>query len=545
MDQIGKRGKPGGIFECDSCGTEYSTEWARAKIQEIKGTVKVEGTVEVKGTVKLDGPVKVEGATTKENLVKRAKMKLENAYIPQDGSWWMGNDQDYNEIKALLEQALVIDPEYAEAYLYMAVMKNHSHTVEEFRKKYISSQGSSQSFDQFCRFARGDMAILAEDIQKDYAAEPARQAKRREEEKQKRQEEAKRKAENCEKLRLVREKNEKAQCLLAMDKYSVLYGLKTDGTVVFTHKAVWIPKDEQNKINAWDEIVQIAVTDSVVVGLRSDGTVLAVGENKNGRCAVGDWKDITAIATSGSHTVGLRRDGMVVAVGKNEEEQCNVSGWKDIIAVAVGYQNTAGLRSDGTVVVTGKNEKVRNVVNDWSNIVSIAADSQTIAMGADGMVRGTEGIGSGWYRRNEQAVVAAAAVGLRCVYLRADGTVGTADWLSENEHGECDVDGWQDIVAVAAGKYHTVGLRADGTVAAVGENKNGQCNVSGWTDIVAIAADDFCTVGLRSDGTVVTTDTKHDLSTWKLFGSLDTVEQEQQAMKHLAAERRAKALSFL
>ena len=30
-------GKPGGIFECDSCGVEYSTEWAKEKIQEITG----------------------------------------------------------------------------------------------------------------------------------------------------------------------------------------------------------------------------------------------------------------------------------------------------------------------------------------------------------------------------------------------------------------------------------------------------------------------------------------------------------------------------
>ena len=52
-------GKPGGIFECESCGMEYSTEWAKAKIQEIKGTVKVEGTVEVTGKVQLDGPIKV------------------------------------------------------------------------------------------------------------------------------------------------------------------------------------------------------------------------------------------------------------------------------------------------------------------------------------------------------------------------------------------------------------------------------------------------------------------------------------------------------
>ena len=49
-------GKTGGIFECDSCGTEYSTEWASAKIQEIKGTVKVEGTVQVAGTVTIERP---------------------------------------------------------------------------------------------------------------------------------------------------------------------------------------------------------------------------------------------------------------------------------------------------------------------------------------------------------------------------------------------------------------------------------------------------------------------------------------------------------
>ena len=48
-------GKPGGVFECDSCGMEYSTEWAKAKIQEIRGTVQVEGTVEVTGTVKGEG----------------------------------------------------------------------------------------------------------------------------------------------------------------------------------------------------------------------------------------------------------------------------------------------------------------------------------------------------------------------------------------------------------------------------------------------------------------------------------------------------------
>ena len=45
-----------------------------------------------------------------------------------------------------------------------------------------------------------------------------------------------------------------------------------------------------------------------------------------------------------------------------------------------------------------------------------------------------------------------------------------------------------DIVAVSAGDYHTVGLKSDGTVVAVGGNHYGQCDVADWTDIVAVSA---------------------------------------------------------
>ncbi|MDQ0194807.1 hypothetical protein J2T20_003178 [Paenibacillus wynnii] len=64
---------------------------------------------------------------------------------------------------------------------------------------------------------------------------------------------------------------------------------------------------------------------------------------------------------------------------------------------------------------------------------------------------------------------------------------------------------------IAAGRRHTVGLKSDGTVTAVGDNKYGQCDVSGWRDIVAVAAGNVHmatntgnahTIGLKSDGTV-------------------------------------------
>ncbi|MCR5136346.1 MAG: hypothetical protein K6C12_04540 [Oscillospiraceae bacterium] len=101
------------------------------------------------------------------------------------------------------------------------------------------------------------------------------------------------------------------------------------------------------------------------------------------------------------------------------------------------------------------------------------------------------------------------------VFLRKDGTI-KAVWDKEkgNKDGECDVSGWNRIVAVDAGTEHTVGLRKDGTVVATGKVLGGRCNVSGWRDIVAVAAGAGFSAGLRRDGTVVITN-NYDVSGWR------------------------------
>lgn len=82
---------------------------------------------------------------------------------------------------------------------------------------------------------------------------------------------------------------------------------------------------------------QIAVRDTIIaefdhtVGLRSDGTVVAVGSNRWAQCDVSDWTDIVAISAAYAHTVGLKADGTVVAVGYNGFGQCDVSDWENIL----------------------------------------------------------------------------------------------------------------------------------------------------------------------------------------------------------------------
>ena len=57
------------------------------------------------------------------------------------------------------------------------------------------------------------------------------------------------------------------------------------------------------------------------------------------------------IAAGSEHIVGLKDDGTVVAVGDNYYGECDVSNWKDIVAVSAGVSYTVGLKSDGELLL--------------------------------------------------------------------------------------------------------------------------------------------------------------------------------------------------
>ena len=257
--------------------------------------------------------------------------------------------------------------------------------------------------------------------------------------------------------------------------FNYTIGLKDDGTVV----AVGNNDNGQCDVLKWKDIVAISSGGEYTVGLKSDGTVVAVGENDDGQCVVSNWKDIVAISARYNHTVGLKIYGTVVAVGDNLDGQCEVSNWKDIVAVSTGVYHTVGLKSDGTVVAVGENDDGQCDVSNWKDIVAISSgDDYTVGLKSDGTV---------------------VAVG-------------------DNDYGQCVVSNWKDIVAISARYNHTVGLKSDGTVVVAGRNDYGECDVSDWTDIVSISAGTHHTVGLKSDGTVVVAgrndDGQCDVKSW-------------------------------
>ena len=147
-------GRPGGIFECDSCGMQYDTAWAKEKIQEIKGTVKVEGTVEVTGTVKVDGAVKVEGGVTVESLLKRIQI--------------FAQDKEFVQIPILAEPILNMDPECGEAYLWLLMAEKKVQQTEElFRhdRQYLKKLSQDKNWQKALRYCAPEKAAQ---LQKQY-----------------------------------------------------------------------------------------------------------------------------------------------------------------------------------------------------------------------------------------------------------------------------------------------------------------------------------------------------------------------------------------
>ena len=97
-------------------------------------------------------------------------------------------------------------------------------------------------------------------------------------------------------------------------------------------------------------------------------------------------------------------------------------------------------------------------------------------------------------------LVAIAAGAWHTLGLTADGTV--LAW-GDNSEGQCDLPR-QSALAIAAGGYHNLAIRTDGTVCAWGANDYGQANVPpGLATVIAIAAGTWHSLALRTDGTVV------------------------------------------
>ena len=184
------------------------------------------------------------------------------------------------------------------------------------------------------------------------------------------------------------------------EAYPVVLGVSSQNTVinlrpvekyVFSGKEKYILASRCEELLTaceWTNIELLALGDySHVLGLKTDGSIVACGNNENSQCNVGNWNDIIDIVASSKHSIGLKADGTVVAIGNNDLEQCDVSEWENIICIEADGDNSYGIDCNGQLFVAGRYSTMLNGLKDiicvakgYGGFAAVKADGKVVQL---------------------------------------------------------------------------------------------------------------------------------------------------------------------
>lgn len=301
-------------------------------------------------------------------------------------------------------------------------------------------------------------------------------------------------------------------------------------------KRISIPKRLADKIDISENIIEarelkvkrnvLAVGGHHYVGIKSNGSVIAIGKNTSGQCDVKNWSNIVSVAAGKNCTVGLKSDGTIVVAGYIKLSDTMTDR---VAAVATLSNNVIGVKVDGMIVDVNrlfnsrlerqniptlcrihKNHNEYLCIENWVNVIDIAlvgginAFDNIAALKSDGtvVVAGDKyGLFFNSGIENWNNVIAISGTWGHLVGLKSDGSV--VAW-GKNDCGECNVKDWNDIISIGTGIGFTAGLKSDGTVLLAGDII-GKESLEQWRDIIAISAGEESVLGLKSDGSVVGT----------------------------------------
>jgi len=227
--------------------------------------------------------VQQSGGFTAEPLVKRGYMALE------DGDW--------EKAKDFFDQALNLDAGCAEAYLGLAMTDTKCYTKEDFFVHCLASD-----FQRAKKFGG--------QVFQEYLEDSIKQAKERQ------------RADKT-RLEIVRKRIAPVSSLIATGS-SYTIAIKADGTVLAT--------DEDCGVSSFTDIISVTTNEWVTYGVKLDGTVITAESDGLDLFNLSRWKNIVAIDGGGTRSgggfwVGLKSNGTVVTVGLDKDEKRELSGW--------------------------------------------------------------------------------------------------------------------------------------------------------------------------------------------------------------------------
>jgi alpha-tubulin suppressor-like RCC1 family protein len=234
------------------------------------------------------------------------------------------------------------------------------------------------------------------------------------------------------------------------------------------------------------------------MALKSDGTVLGWGNNNSGEVGngtiidqltpvsvsgLGSGSGVVAIAAGGSHSLALKSDGTVLAWGNNASGQLGdgtaptdhpapvqVSGlgpFSGVVAIAAGDAFSMAVKSNGTVLAWGNNAS--GELGDGTAPTDHPTPVQVSGLGSgSGVVGIAAGAAFGLARKSDGTVL---AWGNNASGELGDGTAPTDHATPVQVSGLGPGSG---VVSLSAGFSHAMARKSNATLLAWGRNASGQ-----------------------------------------------------------------------
>jgi len=228
-----------------------------------------------------------------------------------------------------------------------------------------------------------------------------------------------------------------------------------------------------SRLPAGEGYIAVAAGDAHGLALRSDGTIVAWGQNSSGECTVpaGIYRSIGAGA---EFSLAIRTNGSIAAWGRNSDGQISkVPLGNDFVAVDGGESFAVALRADGSIVAWGNDRwgQVSGAPQGTGFKAVVAGDSHGVALRSNGSLA-TWGYWAAVENVPTSGVFSAiGAGGSFSIALRSDGSL--AWWGTETYgHGLATVPTGKDYVAIAAGYLHALALKKDGSLVGWGAGTN-------------------------------------------------------------------------
>ena len=202
-----------------------------------------------------------------------------------------------------------------------------------------------------------------------------------------------------------------------------LLGRRTDGTVAYAGKRNGSDGSIREAVSGWSRVVGLyAAGEHAVVALCTDGTVRMAGENPYYSAeSFSQWSGLYTIAVTDTSVLGILPNGTLLSAGDDGWVRTLDTG-SDLarcISYSVSEGTIAGLRPDGTVAAYGL--AGGSGTADWTDIIQLRTRPGVVyGLCRDGTVR-TSGTGAGEETWRDIIFLLASPSGL--LGIQNDGTL--------------------------------------------------------------------------------------------------------------------------